>query len=195
MSGPRINGLNNGIRQFAAELGRDTLASKRVEIGIVTFGGSVSPSEFVLARDFRPEELVATGDTPMGQAILTGLDLLEKRKAAYRKSGALCYRPWIFLITDGAPTDADTQQWTEAVKRIREGETETAKKFSVFCVGVAGAEFARLRELSVREPLQLDGLKFAEAFVWLSSSLGAVSRSKLDDHVQTAPIGWGTVPT
>ena len=195
MRGPRIDALNRGIKQLAIELSNDTLASKRVEIGIVTFGSDVSiHSDFVTVRDFRPENLTTSGQTPMGQAILSGLDMLEERKAAYRKNGVSFYRPWIFLITDGGPTDDDTHHWTEAVGRIRQGEND--KKFALFCVGVEGADFARLREVSVRDPLALKGLKFAELFVWLSSSLASVSRSNPDDEVPLQnPSGWGVAPT
>jgi uncharacterized protein YegL len=195
MSGQRIEELNRGIKQFAVELGNDSLASKRVEIGIVAFGADVSiHSDFVSARDFRPENLGTSGLTPMGHAILTGLNMLEERKAAYRKNGITFYRPWIFLITDGGPTDADKPQWTDAVTKIRQGERD--KKFALFCVGVEGADFGRLREVSVRDPLQLKGLKFHELFVWLSSSLASVSRSNPGDEVPLQnPSGWGTAQT
>ena len=194
-SGGRIQELNRGIKQFAVELGNDVLASKRVEVGIVTFGGDVAVhSEFVSARDFRPQDLETSGLTPMGTAILTGLDLLDGRKAAYRKNGIAYHRPWIFLITDGGPTDADKPQWADAVARIRQGERD--KKFALFCVGVEGADFGRLREVSVRDPLQLRGLKFHELFVWLSSSLASVSKSNPGDEVPLQnPSGWGTAPT
>ncbi len=195
MGGARIDELNRGIKQFAVELGNDALASKRVEVGIVTFGREVAiHSDFVSARDFRPQELRTSGLTPMGQAILTGLDMLEERKAAYRKNGVTFYRPWVFLITDGGPTDENKPQWPDAVYRIRQGERD--KKFALFCVGVEGADFGRLREVSVRDPLQLRGLKFHELFVWLSSSLASVSRSNPGDEVPLQnPSGWGTAPT
>lgn len=194
MQGPRIDQLNRGITQFAIELGNDALASKRVEIGVVTFGAEVAvKSDFVSARDFRPGTLKANGLTPMGQGILTGLDMLEERKAAYRNNGITFYRPWIFLITDGGPTDVDKPQWQDAVARIRQGERE--KRFALFCAGVEGADFARLREVSVRDPLQLRGLMFYELFVWLSSSLASVSKSNPGDEVPLQnPSGWGTAP-
>lgn len=195
MSGSRIDRLNQGVKQFATELGYDSLASKRVEVGIVTFGASVRiHTDFVSARDFRPDELQTSGLTPMGQAITTGLDMIEERKADYKRNGITYYRPWIFLITDGGPTDAGKDSWSTAVQRIRQGEQE--KKFALFSVGVEGADFSRLREISVRDPLQLKGLKFSELFKWLSDSLGSVSRSNPGDEVPLQnPSGWGEAPT
>ena len=195
MSGARIERLNQGIKQFAVELGNDSLASKRVEVGIVTFGSDVTVhSDFVSARDFSPDELHANGSTPMGQAILTGLEMIEKRKAAYQQNGITYYRPWIFLITDGGPTDAHLDSWQKAIEQIRQGEEK--KKVALFCVGVEGADFTRLNEISVRDPLQLKGLKFAELFNWLSSSLGSVSRSVPGDEPPLDnPSGWASAPT
>ena len=111
MQGNRINELNAGLRSYKDELLTDPLASKRVEVAIVTFGGDVNRAvDFVTANKFEPPTLLASGNTPMGQAINNALDMIEERKSSYREHGIAYYRPWAFLITDGAaerPLDAD----------------------------------------------------------------------------------------
>jgi len=177
----RIEQLNRGIKQFADELGNDSLASKRVEIAIVTFGGTVEiQQDFVSARDFRPEELEVSGATPMGEAINVCLDLLETRKKIYKNSGVTYYRPWVFVLTDGGPTD----DWQGAAARMKNGED--AKKFTVFGIGVSGADLNVLQALSSRKPAPLNGTKFAEFFSWLSSSLATASASEPGAKVDLA---------
>src|ERR1700719_4586751 len=48
------------------------MASKRVEVGIVTFGPVQVVTEFQTADVFNPPTLVTTGDTPIGAAIENG---------------------------------------------------------------------------------------------------------------------------
>ena len=188
MSGQPINELNAGLATFREELAADALAMKRVEVGIVTFGPTRVEQAFQSAAAFYPPTLVPEGDTPLGGAIRQGLDLVRQRKDEYRANGISCYRPWIFLITDGSPTD----DWHAAAAAVREGEA--SKAFAFFAIGVKGANLDVLRQISVREPLSLEGLRFRELFLWLSSSLRAVSRSTPGTEVRLdAPTGWAAV--
>lgn len=188
MSGAPIRELSDGLQTFRDQLHGDSLATKRVELSVVTFGPVRADSGFVSAEYFAPPTLTAQGDTPMGKAIETALAQLKARKAEYRTNGISYFRPWVFLITDGAPTDS----WNQAAALVREGEA--SKAFSFFAVGVSGANMEILRQISVREPLSLQGLQFRELFAWLSASLRAVSQSALGTEVPLqSPAGWASV--
>lgn len=188
MRGQALDELNAGLATFKDELAADALAMKRVEVAIVTFGPTLVETPFTGASTFYPPTLEAQGDTPMGSAIMQALDLVRDRKNEYRSNGISYYRPWVFLITDGGPTDA----WQAAAAAVREGEA--AKQFAFFAIGVKGANMDVLQQISVRMPLPLDGLKFRELFSWLSSSLRSVSRSTPGTEVAlTPPTGWASV--
>lgn len=153
--------------------------------------------DFVTARHFDPPQLVANGNTPMAEAIMRGIKHLEDRKANYRANAIAHYRPWIFLITDGEPTDDDCA-WRLACDAVRLGEQE--KKFTFFAVGTASANFDRLRNLCpARQPLRLKGIAFRELFRWLSNSQARVSQSQVGSQLALPPAtgdcGWADVPT
>ncbi|MEY4907266.1 MAG: hypothetical protein RL260_984 [Pseudomonadota bacterium] len=189
MNGRPLDALNAGLALFKDELAADSLAMKRVEIGIITFGPVKIEMPFTTASAFFPPTLQAQGDTPMGAAIMEALNMVRDRKQDYRSNGISYYRPWVFLITDGKPTDA----WKAAAEAVREGEA--SKQFAFFAIGVQGADMGTLRQISsAREPLSLDGMKFRELFKWLSSSLSSVSKSTVGTEVPlSSPTGWASV--
>jgi uncharacterized protein YegL len=185
MSGAPIDALNQGLRAFQADIQEDALAKRRVEIAIITFGGSVQTvQDFVSAGSFSAPSLSAGGGTPMGEAIALGLQLAKARKAEYRSGGVPYYQPWVFLITDGEPTD----EWQSAATLVKSDASDRAVTF--FAVGVGGANMQILSSITPRV-LKLEGLKFAELFVWLSQSQKNVSRSKPGEQTALPPIGFG----
>ena len=185
MGGLPIDQLNEGVRTFKQELMQDPLATKRVEVAIVTFGPVTVEADFHTVPNFHPRELDTTGDTPMGAAINLGIEMVSRRKLEYKEHGIAYYKPWIILITDGAPTD----DWSRAAMNVREGEN--AKKFAFFAIGVEGASMDILKQISVRAPLKLKGLMFREFFMWLSASMKMVSSKNPGSAINLLPpSGW-----
>jgi uncharacterized protein YegL len=193
MEGEPLKELQAGLRAFCTSLQANAQARQRVEPAIVTFGGSVQVLHpFLDAESFTAPVLKASGNTPMGQAIVRALDLVEERKVIYNQHAIPYYRPWVFLITDGEPTDQDTPYWRQALQRIRDGTAN--RKFMFFAIGVQRANMSVLRQLS-DSPKQLQGLAFVELFQWLSNSLGAVTQAGPGQTIVLGPTSWEVVDT
>jgi len=207
MQGRPIEELNRGLAAFDRALKADRLASLRVELAVITFGGKVRTLDvrggaskgaepdadelFVTADAFQLPRLTAHGETPMGEAVARGLDLLAERKTIYKRHGIDYFRPWLFLVTDGQPTD---RGWEAAAARAR--DEEARRGLSFYAVGVEGADLRKLAQFSdLRAPVKLKGLAFEELFQWLSASLSAVSQSKPGTQVPLPPVGWADIDT
>jgi len=195
MSGAPIEELNRGVETLINELCLDGLASKRVELAVVTFGTGVQlSSDFTPPGAFHPPHFHTGGATPMGEAVVRACELIETRKAEYREAGVQYYRPWVFLITDGEPTDTDSQHWQNAVRRVHDGEA--SKQLLFFGVAVKEANQRTLDTLCPpnRPSVKLKGLHFSEMFRWLSSSLKGVSSSTPGTQLQLPiPSGWTSI--
>ena len=120
------------------------------------------------------------GGTKTSEGINLALDEIEKRKRKYRDNGIDYFRPWLFLITDGEPTEHQ-EIVDDMTKRLKDAHSR--KQVAAFSVGVEGANMDMLARISPRRPLMLKGLNFSSMFVWLSQSMSRVSRSRTDDEL------------
>jgi uncharacterized protein YegL len=192
MAGAAIEALNQGLNAFKAQLVKDPMACRRVEVAVVTFDSEVKLAhDFTTAERFEPPRLTAQGQTFMGGAIQKALDMIQARKQQYRTNGVAYYRPWVFMITDGEPQGEPENIVDQATARLK--NDEAAKRVAFFAVGVEEANMQRLSQIVVRTPVKLNGLNFTEMFVWLSRSMESVAKSRTDEQVALPPPGWGTV--
>jgi uncharacterized protein YegL len=192
MEGEPVAHLNSGLELFQTDLQQDELARRRCEVALVTFGGTVSiMQDFVTADQFRAPHLTASGQTPMGAAMLQGLRMIRERKEKYRQAGIDYYRPWMFLITDGEPTDA----WQEATRQVHAEAASNGLIF--FAVGVPpSVNMQTLGQIAApgRQAVMLKSIdSFREMFKWLSNSQRRVSASKPGEQVALTPVGWSTI--
>lgn len=197
MAGAPIAQLNEGLRLLESELKSDAIACKRVRLLLVQYGGMDAvdvAGDWQDAMDFLAPELVASGTTPTGQAIDVALAKIEEEKLGFKQAGVAYTRPWLFLMSDGQPTD----DWRAAADRCR--QAEQGNKVAVFPIAVGdGASADTLGQFSIKGGAavkRLQGLKFQELFLWLSASMKVVSQSRPGGQVQLPSAdSWSNAPT
>jgi uncharacterized protein YegL len=109
------------------------------------------------------------------------MSLVEDRKTFYKANGEQYYRPFIVLITDGAPTN--TAEEIDALDALIQSKSDE-KRFVFLPFGTDGADMqllAKLNAQSADERLKQKGTsylikdvsKFGEVFAFVSASVGA----------------------
>jgi uncharacterized protein YegL len=158
----KIDELNDALTEFlTTHMHEEAKLEINGEIAIGAFSGDelrwlelgdpvVDDSPFRFARYVtRAPKLGANGATPMGKAIESALQAIEQRKDDLSSGGLEHeYRPNVFLLTDGQPTDS-----IDKARRLLHDE-ESAKGILFFALGTADANERQL--LSLR--LNLGGL-------------------------------------
>jgi uncharacterized protein YegL len=178
MAGAAIESLNIGLKAFKEQSMLDDLARKRIDVAIVTFNDAVQTIQnFCPLPEMTTPALEASGQTAMGAGLNYAMDLIDKRKALYKEVGTPYFRPWIFMITDGEPTD----EYQTAAARL--AELEEKRRVMCWAVGVPGYNPAKLKHITDRV-IELSDVNFASMFEWLSNSMVAVSHSNIGDKVK-----------
>ena len=193
MDGEPINNLNEGLKVLEAELKADDVASLRVQLLVVRIGGH-SDVETVIdwtdAIDFIAPTIEANGTKPLGIGVEHSLKKIEEQKEKYKENQIPYNRPWLFIITDGEPSDNGWERC--AAKAV---ESESKGKVVIFPIGTEDANFDTLHQFSSRGAMKLQNLNFKELFVWLSQSVSAGSQTEVDSTAQLPAANWGVVPS
>lgn len=197
MYGEPIDALNKGLKSFFEFINNDETTRMATDICIITFGGFnatcvrdyATVSEF---SDFPP--LMAHGYIIMADAVKLAFEKLAERIKAYQAEEVEYYKPLLVIMTDGYPTDSDSEV-EEAIQLV--SDLVNNRKLSVFpiCIG-SNADENKLQQFSPkRSVLHLKGLQFSDFFEWLSDSIASISQSSVDDIValDTSKIrSWAT---
>jgi uncharacterized protein YegL len=188
MSGDPIRHLNEGLNRFKAEVCKDKQTRDILDVAIIEFN-----TTHRVVQDFVPVEymeeitLAASGGTNMTPAIEAALDMVNDRSKFYKKSGTVPYKPWVILISDGAPLD----DISGAVKRIK--DMEENGKVSFRSLGVEGYDPKVLHDLSGQKVMKLTGTDFTSFFDWVAKSMRSVSQSSPHEKPEAVKLSGNVV--
>jgi len=195
MTGAPIEAVRQGVEQFRREVQEDIFSKETVYVGVITFGGEaefvtkglVSVDDF--CQEFRTESLVANGQTPLGQALWLLSESLDKDvKSAVKGGEKGDWKPLIFILTDGEPTD----EWREAREAILNRQKK--KVINVVTVGCGPRiNQQNLRDIAIGPTFNMhnDEASFKKFFKWITTTtigtIKAVSQPGGGDRPITMP--------
>ena len=192
MVGEPIARLNAGLKHFRDHLQMDEYDQRNVDICIITFNSTAT-----LLQDFTPlpnmqiPTLLADGGTAMGAAINMAIDCVKERCRLYNSLGTPRYRPWIFMMTDGVPTDDISM----ARQRIQSEENSgKAGRFKFWSCGIANKEnnnidYVTLKSLSKRI-IELENYDFPSLFRWIGNCFYAGDHDLPENVHVISPDIW-----
>ena len=185
MSGEPIDSLNRALNEFKSKVSMDEMAQKRVDVAIVEFNSTARVvQDFTPISQMTPISLQATGTTAMGAGINMAIDMVKERNKFYNSLGTPVFKPWIFMITDGAPTD----NVDEAARRIQKEENKGSHgKLKFFALGVTNYDKDTLFRITNRV-MELRDTDFSGIFNWMSESMVAISVSRVGEEVSLTSL-------
>ena len=183
MMGDPIEAVRQGVKALLSELKGDPQALETAYLSVITFDSDarqVTPLTELM--QFREPEIHASGATAMGKALNVLMDCVstEVRKSSETQKGD--WRPLVFLLTDGSPTDLET--FNQAAPKLRGMKAANI----VACAAGAQADTSFLKQIT-ENVLMMNTLSsgdLARFFAWVSGSIKMSSKSV--DAKPGAPI-------
>ncbi len=174
MAGDRIIAVNEGLGMIYRLLMADPQALETVHMSVICFSSKVDQYPLVPLDLFQPPSLTATGATAMGGAFQMLVQSIEQDLILNSPTQHGDYRPLVFLLTDGEPTDSYRDP-LQRLKSLRGSRTPT-----IIALGCGtGVNTAMLHE--VTENVFLMHTVNPEAikafFRWISGSISSTSRA------------------
>ncbi|MDR1658145.1 MAG: VWA domain-containing protein [Deltaproteobacteria bacterium] len=171
MSGEPIEAVKNGLQLMHSALRKDPQALEMAYISIITFATDVSQIvPLTEVASFKPPAFSAGGGTSLGKALKVVTDCAKKEVAKSTLEEKGDYKPLVFLMTDGQPTDS-----------IDSGLNDF-KAYSwgvvVACAAGTGVDNAILQKITNNILLldTCDTNKIAAFFKYVSSSISTASK-------------------
>lgn len=170
MYGEPIEAVRNGVQVLVSTLRQDPYALETAYLSIITFDSSAKQvTPLTELSSFQEPSIDANGCTALGEALSLLANCVDREVTKTTADVKGDWKPLVFIMTDGVPTDDLTKGLTEFKKR----------KFGtvVACAAGAGADTNTLRQITenVVSLDTADSGTIKAFFKWVSASISTGS--------------------
>jgi len=170
MSGEPIEAVKNGVQVMISSLRQNPQAIETAFISIITFD-SVAQQLIPLTdlASFQMVDIRATGTTALGEALKLLANRIDHEVAKTTTEQKGDWKPLVFIMTDGIPTD----DWLLGLNEFKQRKTA----FTVACAAGAGADTSVLKQITenVVSLDTADSASIGKFFQWVTASIGVTS--------------------
>ena len=174
MQGEPIEAVKNGVQVMISSLRNDPQAVETAYLSIITF--DTDARQAVPLTDlatFQQPNLTAQGTTSLGEALKVLSKCIDSEVTKTTAEVKGDWKPLVFIMTDGQPTD-DWQSGLTEFKKRRVGTV-------VACAAGSGADTTVLKQITDSVvSLDTDSESIKSFFKWVSASIG-VSSTKVGE--------------
>lgn len=178
MHGEPIESVKSGLQMLVSALRKDPQALETAYLSVITFGSSATQTvPLTDLASFQIPEIAAGGCTALGAALDLVCDCAEREVVKSTSDVKGDWRPMMFLMTDGVPTD-NPKSGIDRFRKMKWG-------VAVSCAAGSGADTKLLERITPECVVSLDtadSASIAAFFKWVSSSVSISSKSVNDAH-------------
>jgi uncharacterized protein YegL len=175
MHGEPIEAVNNGVQMMISQLRQNPQAIETAFLSIITFDSTAQQAvPLTDLASFQMVSLRASGVTALGDALKLVADCIDREVAKTTMEQKGDWKPLVFIMTDGVPTD----NWQSGLAEFQKRKVA----YTVACAAGGGADTTVLKQITenVVRLDEADGASIAKFFAWVSASIG-VSSTKVED--------------
>lgn len=171
MNGEPIEAVKNGVQVLVSTLRQDPYALETAYLSVITFDSSAKQLvPLTELGSFQQPLIQATGTTALGEALTLLAQRIEAEVSKTTPEQKGDWKPLVFVMTDGAPTD----DWQKGVNDLKKTKTGLI----VACAAGSSVDTKILKQIT-EIVVQLDTADSATIkafFKWVSASVSSGSQ-------------------
>ena len=175
MMGEPIEAVKNGVQVMVSTLRNNPQAIETAFISVITFDSSARQLiPLTEMSNFQMKDIQATGTTSLGDALKVLSISIDNEVAKTTPETKGDWKPLVFIMTDGMPTD----DWKSGLVEFQKRKTGIV----VACAAGNNADTDVLKQITenVVSLEMADTQSIGKFFQWVTASIG-VSSTKVED--------------
>jgi uncharacterized protein YegL len=171
MSGEAIEAVKNGVQVLVSSLRQDPYALETAYLSVITFDSSAKQIvPLTELSQFQMSDIKASGGTSLGEALTLLSNQIDTEVTKTTREVKGDWKPLVFLMTDGVPTD----NWQKGLAEFKKRKVGIV----VTCAAGQGADTNVLKQISeiVVRLDTADSATIKPFFKWVTASVSTGSK-------------------